>query len=270
MRKHPAAAARRFRLIKLATWNVNSVRIRAGLVADFLAREQPDLLLMQEIKCEDGQFPGEPFKDLGYHAAIVGQKSYNGVAVLSREPVEVRHRALPDQEHDGHARYIEVSFRDLTIGNLYLPNGNSGGDDGYRAKISWMENLRRHAAAMLDAEQDFILAGDYNVCPTDADFAKGALGADDALVRPETRAAFNALIWLGLTDAVRALHPNDPLYTFWDYQAGAWQRDRGLRIDHALLSPRVAERLVAVDIARAERDKPQPSDHVPVVVSIMD
>lgn len=270
MRRRPAAAARRSRLIKLVTWNVNSIRIRAGLVADFLARERPDLLLMQEIKCEDGQFPGEPFKKLGYHAAVAGQKSYNGVAVLAREPIEIRLSALPGQEYDGKARYIEVLFRGLVIGNLYLPNGNSGGEDGYRAKLSWMDNLRRHAAAMLDAGQDFILAGDYNVCPTDADFATGALGANDALIRPETRAAFNALIWLGLTDAVRALHPDGRFYTFWDYQAGAWQRDCGLRIDHALLSPHVAERLVAVDIARAERAMQQPSDHVPVVVLIED
>ncbi|HEX7388938.1 MAG TPA: exodeoxyribonuclease III, partial [Acidiphilium sp.] len=178
--------------MKLATWNVNSVRTRSGLVADFLAREQPDLLLMQEIKCEAAQFPKDAFEPLGYRAEIVGQKSYNGVAILSREAVEPRRIALPGQEDDGKARYLEIGFRGLAIGNLYLPNGNSGGEDGYRTKLDWMANLRRHAASLLDSEQDFLLAGDYNVCPSDTDFAKGALGPDDALVRPETRAEFNA------------------------------------------------------------------------------
>ncbi|MDD2878584.1 MAG: exodeoxyribonuclease III [Acidiphilium sp.] len=254
--------------MKIVTWNVNSVRTRAKLVADFLTRERPDLLLLQEIKCEAHQFPAEVFAAAGYQAEVVGQKSYHGVAVLSREAVTVRERSLPGEADDAASRYIEVGFRDLIIGNLYLPNGNSGGEDGYRAKLAWMANLRAHAARLLEADRDFVLAGDYNVCPTDADYAKGALGVDDALVRPESRAAFRALIWLGLTDAVRALHPRETIYTFWDYQAGAWQRDRGLRIDHALLSPRVAERLEAVSIAKAERDKPQPSDHVPVVVEI--
>jgi exodeoxyribonuclease-3 len=254
--------------MKIATWNVNSVRTRASLVADFLAREQPDLLLLQEIKCEAHQFPCDVFEGVGYQAAIVGQKSYNGVAVLSREVVDVRERALPGEPEGCPARYVEVGFRDLIVGNLYLPNGNSGGEDGYRAKLDWMAKLRTHAAGLTDADRDFMLAGDYNVCPTDADYAKGTLAPDDALVRPETRAAFHALIWLGLTDALRALHPTETLYTFWDYQAGAWQRDRGLRIDHALLSPRVAERLESVVVAKGERDKVQPSDHVPVIVTI--
>ena len=257
-------------MTKLATWNVNSVRTRAGLVAAFLAREQPDLLLLQEIKCEEAQFPRATFEDIGYRAEIVGQKSYNGVAVLSREPVTVTQRSLPGEPEGAAARYIEVEHQGLLIGNLYLPNGNSGGEDGYRAKLDWMEKLRLHAMALLAAERDFVLAGDYNVCPTEVDLAQGTLPADDALVRPATRAAFRALLWLGLTDAVRALHPNDTLYTFWDYQAGAWQRDRGLRIDHALLSPRLAERLATIHIARDERDQPQPSDHVPVMVTLAD
>jgi exodeoxyribonuclease-3 len=254
--------------MKIATWNVNSVRTRAGLVVDFLEREQPDLLLLQEIKCEAHQFPADVFEAAGYRAAIVGQKSYNGVAVLSREAVEIRERCLPGEAEGAASRYIEVALRDLIVGNLYLPNGNSGGDDGFRAKLDWMGRLHAHAAGLLEADRDFMLAGDYNVCPTDADYATGALSATDALVRPESRAAFRALIWLGLTDALRALHPTETLYTFWDYQAGAWQRDRGLRIDHALLSPRVSERLESVVVAKSERDKTQPSDHVPVVVVV--
>jgi exodeoxyribonuclease-3 len=260
--------------MKITTWNVNSVRTRESHVADFLAREQPDLLLLQEIKCEENQFPAMRFSELGYQSAVSGQKSYNGVAILHRNHVTINHRKLPGMgEEDSHARYIEAECggaagRRLTIGNLYLPNGNSGGESGYAYKLAWMRSLYAHASAMLEADRDFILAGDYNVCPTDADYAPGALPKTDALVRPETRAAFNALIWLGLTDALRALHPTETIYTFWDYQAGAWDRDIGLRIDHALLSPRIAERLAQVTISKAERAKTQPSDHVPVSVVI--
>ncbi len=256
-------------MIKLTTWNVNSVRTREAHVADFLAREQPELLLLQEIKCEEHQFPRMAFKNLGYEAVIVGQKSYNGVAILHRVPVEVLHPKLPGMpDSDTHARFIEVRAQGMTVGNLYLPNGNSGGDEGYAYKLAWMAALRAHAQALMDGDADFILAGDYNVCPTDEDFAPRALPAGDALIRPQTRAAFNALIWTGLTDATRALHPSETLYTFWDYQAGAWDRNAGLRIDFQLLSPRLAERLTHVTIHKDERAKPQPSDHVPVSVKL--
>ena len=256
-------------MTKITTWNVNSVRIRKSLVADFLTREQPDLLLLQEIKCEEHQFPSLAFQSLGYQSAIVGQKSYNGVAILHRVPVEVTFKKLPGMtEADTHSRYLEIRTDNLTVGNLYLPNGNSNGDAGYAYKLEWMAALRAHAQALLDADQDFLFAGDYNVCPTDADLAPRALPPTDALVRPETRAAFNALIWTGLTDALRALHPTETLYTFWDYQAGAWDRNSGLRIDHALLSPRLTERLAAVTIHKDERAKTQPSDHVPVSVTL--
>jgi exodeoxyribonuclease-3 len=255
--------------MKITTWNVNSVRTRESHVADFLTREQPDLLLLQEIKCEEHQFPILTFRTLGYESVVVGQKSYNGVAILHRVPAEVSVRKLPGMsEADLHSRFIEVRANGISVGNLYLPNGNSRGDDGYAYKLEWMAALRAHAQKLMEADQDFLLAGDYNVCPTDADLAPRALPATDALVRPETRAAFNALIWTGLTDAVRALHPTETLYTFWDYQAGCWDRNVGLRIDHALLSPRLAERLSAVHIHRDERAKAQPSDHVPVTVQI--
>jgi exodeoxyribonuclease-3 len=255
--------------MKITTWNVNSVRTRESHVAAFLEREQPDLLLLQEIKCEEHQFPALAFQSLGYQSVIVGQKSYNGVAILHRGPVEIACRKLPGMtEADTHARFIEVTTDNLTIGNLYLPNGNSNGDNGYAYKLEWMAALRAHAQALLDADQDFVLAGDYNVCPTDADFAPRALPANDALIRPETRSAFNALVWTGLTDALRALHPTETLYTFWDYQAGAWDRNSGLRIDHALLSPRLAERLNIVTIHKSERAQTQPSDHVPVSVEL--
>ncbi len=256
-------------MTKITTWNVNSVRTREAHVADFLQREQPDLLLLQEIKCEEHQFPTLAFANLGYQSAIVGQKSYNGVAILHRRPVEITLRKLPGMtEADAHSRYIEVKTESLTVGNLYLPNGNSGGEAGYAYKLEWMRRLKAHAQSLIDSDHDFILAGDYNVCPTDEDFAPRALPANDALIRPETRNAFNALIWTGLTDAARALHPTETLYTFWDYQAGAWDRNTGLRIDHHLLSPRPAEHLKSITIHKQERAKTQPSDHVPVTVEL--
>ncbi len=255
--------------MKITTWNINSVRKREALVQDFLTREQPDLLLLQEIKCEDHQFPAMAFTEVGYQSAVTGQKSWNGVAILHRAPVTITHRKLPGlPDTEPHARYMEAELDGLTIGNLYLPNGNSNGEAGYAYKLEWMAALHAHAANLLEQDKDFILLGDYNVCPTDADFAPGYMPATDALVRPETRNAFNALLWLGLTDALRALHPHDTLYTFWDYQAGCWDRNLGLRIDHALASPRPAERLRRVTIAKQERAKPTPSDHVPVTVEL--
>ncbi len=256
--------------MRIATWNVNSVRAREAHVARFLDRQSPDLVLLQEIKCEEAQFPAMAFSAAGYRAAIVGQKSYNGVAVLSRSPVEVTHRSLPGLvEEKPAARYLEIRTADgLTVGNLYLPNGNSGGAEGYAAKLAWMDALQARADALLAADAPFLLAGDYNVCPEADDLAPGTLPATDALVRPETRARFRALLFAGLTDAVRAMRPTGPAWTFWDYQAGAWPQDRGLRIDHALLSPSVAERLRTVVIDRAPRAEDQPSDHTPVIVEL--
>ncbi len=239
-------------------------------MAAFLEAEKPDILLLQEIKCETHQFPAMKFAALGYESVAVGQKSYNGVAVLHRIPVEVRVTKLPGMGgEDAQARYIEVGAGGMVVGNLYLPNGGSGGEAGYAYKLEWMAALRARALELFAAEADFVLAGDYNVCPTDADFAPKALAPGDALIRPETRAAFHALLWTGLTDALRAVQPEGPAYTFWDYQAGAWDRNSGLRIDHALLSPRVAERMTGFTIHKAERGRTQPSDHVPVTVEIV-
>lgn len=252
--------------MRLATWNVNSVRAREALVADWLGRVQPDLLLLQETKCRADAFPAERFAQLGYLSEVVGQRGYNGVAVLSREPVEVTARALPGCEDQ--ARYIEVDAGGVRVGNLYLPNGNSGGDEGYAYKLRFMDALAERAAALLAEDVPLVLAGDYNVAPTDEDFYPGTLGRDDALRRTESRAAFRRLLWLGLTDAVRALHPRERIWTFWDYQHGSWPQDRGLRIDHALLSAELLDRLVSAAPDRMERDRPQPSDHVPVVVEL--
>jgi exodeoxyribonuclease-3 len=255
--------------VKVATWNVNSIRQREPHVLRYLERARPDILLLQEIKCEAPAFPTAGFLAAGYRAEIVGQKSYNGVAVLHRDPVAITHRALPGlPEGDAQARYIELVANGITVIGIYLPNGNSGGADGYAYKLAWMDRLAERAAALLSDDADLVIAGDFNVCPTAEDLAPGALPADDALVRPETRNRFRRLLWSGLTDAVRALQPTGPAYTFWDYQGGAWPRDRGLRIDHALLSSGLAQRLISATPDRAARGEEQPSDHVPVLVEL--
>jgi exodeoxyribonuclease-3 len=255
--------------VKIATWNVNSVRQRESHVQNWLERRQPDVLFLQEIKCEATAFPTLPFHGLGYRTEIVGQKSYNGVAVLARAPFTLVHTALPGlPEGDVQSRYIEIQIDGITLIGIYLPNGNSRGEEGFAYKLMWMDRLAQRAQALLKEGAPLAILGDFNVCPTDEDYAPGALSKNDALVRPESRAALRRLEWLGLTDAIRALHPAGPIYTFWDYQAGAWQRDSGLRIDHALLSPTLAERLASAEPDRMERDKPQPSDHVPVMVEL--
>jgi len=254
--------------MRITTWNVNGSRAREKNVLRFLEREQPDFLLLQEIKCETAAFPPS-FTQSGYHAAVVGQKGFNGVAILSRSPAAVTCHALPGlAADDAQARYVEIETDGLRIGNLYLPNGNSGGDAGYAYKLAWMDRLHDRAQALLADDIPLVLAGDYNICPEDIDYAPRTLASDDALLRPPSRERFWKMIFLGLTDAVRAIKPSGAVYTFWDYQAGCWQQDRGLRIDHALLSPSVAEQLKNVTIHRAERGEETPSDHVPVTVEL--
>ena len=256
--------------MRLATWNVNSIRQRERHVARWLEKAQPDVLFLQEIKCETAAFPAQNFEALGYRCVAVGQKAYNGVAILAKPSFEVAHTALPGLSGDVsvQARYVEIEIGGLTLIGIYLPNGNSGGEAGYQGKLDFMAALKSRAEALLAEDRDFAILGDWNVAPTDEDYAKGALSAGDALIRPETRAAYRSIVWLGLTDAIRALHPSGPVFTFWDYQSACWQRDCGLRIDHALLSPRVAERLTSAQPDRRERGEEQPSDHVPVVVEI--
>jgi exodeoxyribonuclease-3 len=255
--------------VKIATWNVNSIRQRETHVQRWLQKAQPDVLFLQETKCEAAAFPSLSFHGVGYTAEVVGQKSYNGVAVLARVPFTVVHRSLPGlPEDDAQARYIEVEVEGMTLIGIYLPNGNSRGEEGFAYKLAWMDCLADRAQVLLDDDRPMLITGDFNVCPADDDFAPGSLSATDALVRPETRARYRRMIWMGLTDAVRAVHPHGPIYTFWDYQGGAWQRDLGLRIDYALLSPTLAERLVSADPDKAERGEAQPSDHVPVVITL--
>ncbi|HWT10288.1 MAG TPA: exodeoxyribonuclease III [Roseomonas sp.] len=254
--------------MKLVTFNVNSIRQRAGHVARFLQRVQPDLLFLQETRCTAEQVPAMEFEALGYRTHAVGQQGgRNGVAVIGRIPFDVVAERLPGDEDDTQARYIEVQAGGLNAAGIYLPNGNSGGEAGFAFKIAWMERLRAVAADRLDAFTPFAVLGDFNVCPTDADLAPGALPPTDALVRPESRAQFRALLHLGLTDALRALHPAETLFTYWDYGA-AFETNRGLRIDHALLSPDLAERLEACEVDTVPRSEMQPSDHTPVIVTL--
>lgn len=250
--------------MRLATFNVNSIRRRVPHLLRFLARHTPDLVVLQELKCRTEEFPALDFGDTGYRLAAFGQPGgRNGVAILARIPFEVTLAALPGEPDDIQARFVEVRTDAMSIGGLYLPNGNSGGAEGYAYKLRWLNRLAAHARERLDAFVPYVLLGDFNVCPTEADLASRALPADNALVRPESRAAWRALTHLGLTDAARALHPDDASYTFWDY-GPAFEGNRGLRIDHILLSPDLAERLTACEVDTMSRAEDQPSDHAPV------
>jgi exodeoxyribonuclease-3 len=257
-------------MIRLATFNVNSARRRAGHVRRFLDRQQPDLLFLQELKCRTEEFPALEFEGTGYRVHAVGQPGgRNGVAVLGRIPFDVVAESLPGDEADTQARYIEVRAAGLHAAGIYLPNGNSGGEDGYAYKLGWMARLRALAAGRLDAFTPFAILGDFNVCPTELDLVPGGLPATDALVRPETRAAFRAVEHLGFTDALRALNPGQRVYTYWDY-GPAFERNAGLRIDHALLSAELAERLERAEVDVAPRTEENPSDHTPVMVDLAD
>jgi exodeoxyribonuclease-3 len=250
--------------LKVATWNVNSVKVRLPLLLDWLDEAKPDILCLQEIKCLAADFPLMEIRGHGYHAEIVGQKSYNGVALLSKVPARDVIVALPGDGGDSHARYVEASFGEVRVASLYLPNGNPVGSDKYPYKLAWLERLRRHAGELLQQERPFLLAGDYNVIPEDEDVYDPDSWREDALFRMETRRAYRALVNLGLVDAFRALHAEPHRYSFWDYQAGRWQHDAGLRIDHLLLSPQAADCLTAADIDKGPRGKDKASDHTPV------
>jgi exodeoxyribonuclease-3 len=258
--------------MKIASWNVNSVKVRLPHLLAFLEEARPDVLCLQETKCLADDFPRLEIAALGYQVETLGQRAYNGVALVSREPARTLIRCLPGFD-DEQARYIEASFggsdgSEVRVASIYLPNGNPVGPDGldvkFTYKLGWMEQLIGHARALLLREIPLVLAGDYNVCPTDSDVYDPAAWQDDALCRIETRSRFRALMHLGLTDAYRAFHPELHRYTFWDYQAGRWNRDEGLRIDHLLLSPYAADRVVACDIDKGPRGKERASDHTPI------
>jgi exodeoxyribonuclease-3 len=250
--------------MKIATFNVNSVKARLPRVLEWLRKAAPDVALLQETKCLDENFPSLEIEDLGYNVATHGQKTYNGVAILSRHRIEDVRRGLPGDDGDDQARYIEATIGDLRVASIYLPNGNPPDSEKYPYKLAWMDRLAVHVReSLLPAEQPFVLGGDFNVIPADLDVYDPEAWASDALFRPETRAKFRVLLHLGLTEAWRALHVESG-YTFWDYQGGRWSRDEGLRIDHLLLSPQAADRLEACEIDRGPRGREKASDHTPV------
>ena len=251
-------------MITLATWNVNSVKARLGILLDWLDAFGPDVVLLQELKCVDADFPDLEIKAKGYATAVHGQKAYNGVAILSRLPIEDVRTGLPGAPEDAQARYVEGTVAGVRVASIYLPNGNPAPGEKFDYKLAWMTRLTAHARGLLDRELPTVLGGDYNVAPTDADVYDPVRGADDALCRPESRARFRELVHLGYADAFRALNPQAGQYSYWDYMQGRWQRDEGLRIDHLLLSPQAADRLVESGIDRTPRGRERASDHTPV------
>lgn len=259
--------------MKIASFNINGVRARIGALTDWLEAASPDVVVLQEIKTVDEGFPTEHFGDLGWNVETHGQKGFNGVAILSRLPIEDVSRGLPGDDSDEQARYIEATVTGETairLAGLYLPNGNPAPGPKYDYKLAWMERLRLRAAELLATEMPVVMLGDFNVIPEPRDAAEPQKWVDDALFLPDSRAAFRRIAAQGWTDAVRVSDPfatRGP-FTFWDYQAGAWQRDNGIRIDHLMLSPQAADLLRAVGIDREARAGDKPSDHVPVWVEL--
>ncbi len=256
----------------VATWNVNSIRQRGENLVAWLRERQPDIVCLQETKTQDESFPREPLEALGYNVAVHGQKTFNGVAILSKLPFDEVTARLPGDEADDHARFLEavVSTKTgaLRVASIYLPNGNPTNTDKYPYKLKWMDRLFKYTRERLALEEPLVLAGDYNAIPSGADVHNPELWVNDALFLPTTRAKFRALTNLGLTDAIRAVSDEGGLYTFWDYQAGAWQKNNGIRIDHLLLSPPAADRLVTAGIDKHVRSWEKPSDHVPAWIEL--
>ena len=263
--------------MRIATWNVNSIKQRLDNLTAWLTEREPDVVCLQETKCVDAAFPREDIEALGYNVAVHGQKTFNGVAVLSKQRFDEVTPRLPGDDEDDHARFLEVvvssGSRAVRIASIYLPNGNPTGpeqnrSDKYQYKLRWMDRLRHYAETRMRLEEPLVLAGDYNVIPAPADASDPGAWTADALFLPQTRDRFGALLHLGLTEAVRATTDADRIYTFWDYQAGAWQKNAGIRIDHLLLSPQAADRLVAVGIDKHVRGWEKPSDHVPAWIEL--
>ena len=258
--------------MKIATWNINGIRARIDAATAWVKDAQPDVLCLQEIKSEDKAFPREVFEDLGYNVATHGQKGFNGVAILSKLPLEDVQTGLPGSDTDDHARFIEavISVRGgaLRVVSLYLPNGNPTGSDKFQYKLEWMARLEAYAKSRLALEEAFLLAGDFNVIPELIDAHFPEHWTRDALFQPVTRMTYRRLLNLGLTDAFRACEGDGGHFTFWYYQAGSWQKDDGVRIDHVLLSPQATDHLVNTTIDKRPRGWEKPSDHVPVIVEL--
>ena len=258
--------------MQIYTFNINGIKARLEALSRWLAEVRPDVVLLQEIKSVDEGFPRAVFEDMGYRVETHGQKSFNGVAILSRLPLEDVRRGLPGDEEDTQARWIEATVmgdsQAVRVAGLYLPNGNPAPGPKFDYKLGWMARMKDRAAALLATEEPVVLAGDYNVIPQPVDAAKPDAWVEDALFRPESRAAFRRIEALGFYDAFRLRHPGPGHYSFWDYQAGAWERNNGIRIDHLLLSPQAADLLEDAGIDKAERGRDKPSDHVPVWVRL--
>lgn len=260
--------------MKIATYNVNGIRARLPRLVEWLDEQQPDAVCLQELKCADDAFPADDIAAAGYRAVWHGQKGFNGVAILARgnEEPKLRRTGLPGDPDDTHSRYIEAEVAGVVIGSIYLPNGNPQPGPKFDYKLAWLDRLRAHAADLLAEERPTVLAGDYNVIPTETHddvFSLRAM-ANDALMQPESRAALRRIIHQGWTDAIRARHPEGAVYTFWDYTAGCWQRDAGFRIDHLLMSPQAADRLLDAGVDKDYRAREKASDHAPTWVLIED
>ena len=258
--------------MKIATWNVNSIKARLPNVLKWLQQADPDIACLQELKCVDEAFPLTEIEDLGYNVAVHGQKTYNGVAILSKLPFDEVNTGLPGDDADEQARYIEavISYDQgsLRVASIYLPNGNPVETPKYEYKLSWMARLIEHTKTLLSYEEALVLAGDYNVIIGETDVHNPEGWRGDALYRPETAEKFQSLVNLGLTNAFKSCNAENHLYSFWDYQAGAWQKDNGILIDHLLLSPQAADSLRSSEIDKFTRGWEKPSDHVPVWIEL--
>jgi exodeoxyribonuclease-3 len=253
--------------MKIASWNVNSIRARIDHVTAWIKLQQPDVLLLQELKATE--FPALVFQALGYESAAVTQKAYNGVAVLSRYPMETINTTLAGDEADSHARYLELTIEGIRIVNIYLPNGNPVGTEKFAYKLAWMDRLLEKTSAWRKEDLPVLVGGDFNVIPEDIDCHKPSSWIRDALFQPEPRSRYRALLGLGYTDAFRFLHPGETgQFTFWDYFRQAFEHNRGIRIDHFLLSPKLADRLQSCVIDRGPRAQERPSDHTPITVEL--
>ncbi|MFD2247147.1 exodeoxyribonuclease III [Pontibacter ruber] len=257
--------------MKIATYNVNGINARLPVLLRWLKETSPDVVCLQELKAPQEKFPEQAIEEAGYQAIWHGQKSWNGVAILARnvKPEEVR-RELPGDPEDTHSRYLEASINGILVGCLYLPNGNPAPGPKFDYKLHWFDRLTAHAAELLASEKPVVLAGDFNVMPTELDVYKPERWLDDALFRPETRAAYQKLLAQGWTDALRKVYPNEVIYTFWDYFRNAFGRNAGLRIDHLLLSPQLENRLKGAGVDREVRGWEKSSDHAPVWIELGD
>ncbi len=254
--------------MKIASWNVNSVRARVHNIVEWLESEQPDVALLQELKSEDETFPYADFEKLGYKCEISGQKSWNGVAILSKHEIKDVIRKLPFDDSDEQARYIEATINGVRLASIYLPNGNPVDTEKYPYKLKWMDRLYKHAKNLIENEKMVVLGGDYNIIPTEQDCYDPSAWADDALFKIESRQKYRSLLNLGLTDAFRVKNDKAEQYSFWDYQRGAWPKNEGIRIDHFLLSAQATDCLENCYIDKGPRAKEKASDHTPIIIEL--